>query len=459
MNRVVFQISALGDEHVPLVSLAEPNDPKAYHELFACPPVTRAAPEPDAKPETETDLGGRLFEALSKNKVLADHLAGARTSTESRFGVYAELLPQSRTDDFAWETLRFPDADGQQFLALSTKYAFARLVTACQPVVPVYRIAPPLRVAAVLSCLKVHAEHELAELRAAARTPDGQVRMSLLVVVSEKALAERLDKERKAGTAPEIADVKIVPSDPDALRLLVREFRPHVLHVFCHGVQGKLQIAHSGDWDREDPGPGLVLDQDGIGDLTRHSDGGFWLVVLNCCASAATDDDSTGLTSLARDLVSKGTSHAVIGMRTPIRAELAKSVTRSLYGSLLEELAARADRPGTTRPLDWAVVVAAARRRLYSLPALDVVAGAGQQREWTVPALYLRKHGFRLQVLGPGVAEDDSRVLRLELTALMSVLASLPPGAPEPFLDAVAGRIAEIAPHLGLRPTDLEGTP
>jgi hypothetical protein len=454
MNRVVFQISALGKSAVPLVSLAEPADPQAYHEQFTWPASPQVAPGADT--EAEADYGGRLFEALSVNTVLRDHLTGARTSADLRYGVCAELLPQSETDTLAWETLRFPDDDGQQFLALSTKYAFARVVAACQPRVPVYRLAPPLKAVAVLSCLGVSAEQELGELRAAARTADGDVRLSLLVVLSEAALADRLQQEVDAGTAPEIAGVRLVPAETHDLHEIVREFRPHVLHLFCHGsADGTVRLAHKPDWTAAAPGPGLALDKEQVADLTRNTDGGFWLVVLNCCAGAATEAGS-GLTSLARELVSKGSAHAVVGMRTPIRSELARSLTKSLYGSLLEDLDARAASTGETTPLDWAAVVAAARRRLYSMPALNVAAGAGQEREWTVPALYLRKDDFQLQVVEAEQITVDTRTLRLELTALLSVLASLPPGAQAAFHDAATARVAEIAPQLGLDPTDLE---
>ncbi|PFG43150.1 CHAT domain-containing protein [Isoptericola jiangsuensis] len=459
MNRVVFQISALGrnDEPVPLVGLAEPVDPQRYEEVFTCPALAQSAPAADA----EALYGKLLYEALSVNTVVRDHLTGARTSTERRFGVCAELLPQSRTDSLAWETLRFPDDDGQQYLALSTKYAFARVVTSGQPRVPVYQLTPPLRVVAVLSCGGVPADRELAELRAAAVDSAGTPRMSLLVVLGEAQLAERLQAEVDAGQAPEIAGVHLVPPDYHDLQGLVRGFRPHVLHLFCHGSSdGTVRLALRQDWLASEPGPGLVLDKEQVAELTRNTDGGFWMVVLNCCAGAASPDDD-GLTSLARELVSKGSTHAVIGMRTPIRSELARHLTRCLYGSLFDELGPRTAAPdGSTAALDWACVVATARNRLYTTPELNSTAAPGQEREWTVPALYLRKEDFLLQVVAPGQGADDARALRLELTALLSVRASLPPGgADKAFREALVARVHEIAATLGIDPADLEDSP
>ncbi|WP_418276909.1 CHAT domain-containing protein [Isoptericola jiangsuensis] len=458
MNRVVFQISALGRSAVPLVSLVEPTDPKTYHEEFTCPAVAMAAPASDA----EADYGGRLYDALSVNTVLRDHLIGARTSRDERFGVCAEILPQSKTDALAWETLRFPDEDGQQYLALSTKYAFARVVAAGQPRVPVYQLAPPVRVVAVLSCLGVAAEQEIAELRRAAMPPDAAhgPRMSILFVLGEADLAVGLEAERTAGTAPEIAGVHLVPTDFHVLRQLVRDFRPHVLHLFAHGSpDGTVRLALRTDWGAATPGPGLALDKEQVAELTRNTDGGFWLVVLNCCASAAVDEEA-GLTSLARELVSKGSAHAVVGMRAPIRSLLAQNVTKSLYGTLLDDLGARIDAPSpTATPVDWAVLVATARQRLATARELNDGPAPGPEREWTVPALYLRKDEFQLQIVDDGPEVADHRLERLELTALMSVRTSLPPDTGASFRAAVEARITEIAPGLGLAPDSLEEEP
>jgi len=499
MTRVVFQIVPANGDHglVAHVHLVEPVDDAAVDERFTWSAEVGAYA---ADPEVNAHLGAELYRSLVAHKELGSSFTVARRSTEERVPVYADVLPLSGAEAVPWEALRFPDEG--TFLALEPKYALARVVRTAEPRVPLYPFEPPLRVVAVLSCLGLTAAGELAELRRAAQAA-GPGRVSLLVVLGEEQLAERLQAEVDAGTAPEVAAVKLVPTDFHELRGIVQDFRPHVLHLFCHGsADGTVRLALRNDWGAANPSTGLVLDKEQLSQLTRANRGGFWLVVLNCCEGAATG--AAGLTSLARELVSKGRSHAVIGMREPIRGELARLLTGGLYGALVDELGARIDAADDQpRPLDWAALTVLARNRVVDGLARDTTPARVRDglREWTLPALYLRWDEFQLQVSTPadvaagavvdgadagagdddaaesaaeGAAEgaavddaegaavgaadgDDARASRLEVAALQFVLESLPPDQGAKFRGEAAARIRELAARLGVSSDVLGG--
>ena len=119
-------------------------------------------------------------------------------------------------------------------LGLDERFSLARTVISTAPATPEYQFAPPLRIAAVLSCLDISASGELDALRAAIRAGDTE-HVKLLVVASEEQLIRDLQAEMEAGDAPEVAQVEVIPPDVSALQRLISGFRPHVLHFFCHG--------------------------------------------------------------------------------------------------------------------------------------------------------------------------------------------------------------------------------
>ncbi|MFD7307152.1 CHAT domain-containing protein [Promicromonospora sp. NPDC059942] len=463
MSRVVFQLSAFGEEGAttPLVRLVEPVDDQALDRTFDCPadgPVSAQALDADVNARE----GDRLFQALAAHEQLGDQLAVALHSADRRFPVYAEILPRSGADSLPWEALRFP-GDGP-YLALEDKYALARVVRTTAPPVPLYQLEPPLRIMALLSCLGLGAAAELRELRAAAlEAGPGMAR--LLVVVSEEELATSLQAEVDAGTAPEIAGVHLVPPDHHDLVTLVGEFKPHVLHLFCHGSTEPVphvRLALKQDWASPTPGIGLALEKEQFAKFVWDTDGGPWLVVLNCCEGAASSGD--GATSLARDLVTKGVAPAAVGMREPIRSAVASTLTQGLYGALLGELTTRTKAGATlSAPLDWAALTVAARNRLVTElgAGLSPTQARNQGREWTLPALYLRWEEFQLQLTparDDGAARVDpeqARTWRLEVAALQSLLAALPPGQGAAFRAGATERIAELAALLGVTPEAL----
>ena len=127
---------------------------------------------------------------------------------------------------------------------------------------PFYRLTPPVRIAAVLSCLGISAAGELEALREAMRAA-GPDRAKLLVIASEEQLIIDLQAEIAAGTAPELARVELIPTELSVLQSTISGFGPHVLHFFCHGsLQGSphVALALKSDWQAANATSGLLAE-------------------------------------------------------------------------------------------------------------------------------------------------------------------------------------------------------
>lgn len=495
MNRVVFRLSGQRgpdmNQYVA-ISLEEPADLADAGWPFPCRPDE----EPFAHRAVPPTAGNLLFEGVTKHPQLTDHLKAARISDAERYPVYVDIGPTSGAEVYPWEALRFPDGP---YLSLDRKIALARMVRSSAPVVDFYTLEPPVRIAAVLSCLGVSAAEELAALREVA-AEFGPGRAELLVIASEEQLVEGLRSEIEAGTASPVTDARYVPPDAEGLGDLLSEFGPHVLHLFCHGSTEStphLQIALRNDWDHPTPGAGLTLEAQQFHLLKRRVSDKPWLVVLNCCEGAAPPPGVEGH-SLAFSLAFQGVAPVVIGMREPVTAPLASTVTRRLYTRLAHVLSACLDGPAMLAPMDWAAMLVPVRSALVQdlYPGRVFGEAADSTLEWTLPVLYVPPREFRLQTRGlagtetleredapanfggaaaeasagrsfadeeqpaPPLPTDGSaealRVARLELIALRTLRRDLPEGQAPALRAGIEARIAELSHTLGLEGMELE---
>jgi len=367
------------------------------------------------------------------------------------------------------------------------------MVEPAVPAAPFYTLTPPLRIAAILSCLGIPAGGELARLRESVRGA-GAGQVKLLVVASEEQLIVDLRKEMSKGVAPEIEAVEVMPADLSALQTLVSDFGPHLLHFYCHGSlesSAHIRLALKSDWTAANPTHGLVAEARDFHGFTRSTDDLPWLVVLNCCEGAGVDAKPNSQ-SLALSLALQGVAPAVVSMREPVVSDTANLLTKALYSKLIADIAARIDATGQApQPLDWPNLVVAARDTLARLGGVVLLSqGADSTKEWTLPVVYVRPEPFNLQVAAapqapaaetgdiggpqpgggyigayrveppgwfPGERPDSSggddtshRAARLEIEALQGLLAALPPNqAPELKAEAT-DRIAGLADELGV---------
>jgi hypothetical protein len=462
VSRIVFQLSnARESDGSPSVSIAlVPKDVDSEEVLFSCTAaedVFMATAKQEIGADAIKLAGARLFSAVTEHPAIGDQLKAALLNQEES-PVYVWFATKDGVELLPWEAMCSPKGE---FLGLDERWALGRMATAKAGSGMFHTLEPPVRIAAVLSCLTITAAGELAALRESlAVMAPGQV--ELLVVASEEEVVTTLQGEIAAGTATGIR-VEVIPSDLGELQTMVREFRPHILHFFCHGsVAGgpHIQLAVKSDWEAANPTGGLTAEAGQFKAFKRDGDE-LWLIVLNCCEGAA-PSPTADAQSLALGLIREGHAPVVVAMREPVVNQVAESLTLGLYGKLLTEIGERLKTPGSPpAPLDWARMMVAARDKLArNHKDMLLSQAAASTKEWTLPVVYVRPDEFHLQVAAPpagqfsaipGGTDDRNREARLEIEALQSLLRSLPPGqALELRADAVA-RMTELAAQLGIQ--------
>jgi hypothetical protein len=191
--------------------------------------------------------------------------------------------------------------------------------------------------------------------------------------------------------------------------------------------------------------------------FTAPTDDRPWLVVLNCCESAAADG-AEDVQSIALRLVVDGAVPAVVGMREPVRSNDANLFTRAFYGRLLGELKTRTTAATSDAdPIDWAQLVVQARTELARKhPGLIFSQAAASTKEWTMPVVYMRPTPFTLRLApagpppGPPGGVLTPRALRLQIEALRGMLAQLPPDDPSQALsDDIEQQLASLTQQPG----------
>lgn len=501
MNRLVIQLhGAVAPDGSPYMAIAleEPVVQNTIDRPFPCRADEAAFTALSAAvlaADSVKAAGGRLYEAITAHPDVGQYLQTALQAHE-RYPVFIEINTNEGAEALPWEALCSPAGD---YLGLDARWSLARMVQPGYPAPPpFYTLEPPLRVAAVLSCLGVPADGELKALRDAVQ---GNPHVKLLVIASEEQLVVGLQAEIDAGTAPEVEAVRLVPGDLGELKQMVSDFGPHVLHFFCHGsAEGTphLRLALKSDWESANPTSGLLAEVRDFDGFTRATDDLPWLVVLNCCEGAAAGV-AREAQSLALGLAATGFAPAVLGMREPIVSDTANLVTRALYRSLFAEVLGRAALPPgqPAPPVDWPQLVVAARDRLArTYDGLVLSQAAASTKEWTLPVVYVRPEPFDLLVVphdaqqpaeeppapppgppppppsgpphdalgpppmsvpvpagpaGPPVPDGDERAreARLEIETLRALLSALPPGQAAELREEAQHRIDVLSAQLG----------
>jgi CHAT domain len=418
--------------------------------------------------------GARLFDALMANPHIKPHLTTAlQAAVGTRHPIAIEIATKFGAEALPWETLCSTAGD---FLGLDERWSLARMVEPLTEAAPFYTLTPPIKIAAVLSCLDIPAASELDALRKAVRD-SGEGRTELLVVASEEQLIVDLQAELEAGNAPEVTRLEIMPDDLDGLHRLISQFGPHLLHFFCHGsLEGSphVLIAKKEDWDKQSRVSSITAEATEFAGFTRRAADPPWLVVLNCCEGAGAEFASDSQ-SLALSLAVNGVAAAVVGMREPVVDTTANKLTEALYTNLLTDIAALIDtRSEKPQPFDWPRHVAAARDSLARVPGKSRREAAASTREWTMPVLYIRPEEFKLQLewappASRGIddapsperenAKETARAARLEITALRALLADLPADQAGPLKADAAARIRELCEELGIEPPPADPQP
>lgn len=449
MKRLVFKLTgAVGPDtrQYVAISLEEPVDPTSQSRPFTCdceeqPFVALRAVDPNR--QSVKEAGRRLYEAVAEHPEVHDELKAAlKTVDPDRYPVFVNIGSPSGLEVLPWETLCSPTGE---FLGLDERWAVGRMVGG-PDTKPFWSFSPPLRVAVVLSCLGIPAVNEWRAVRDA--LIDAPLDLEVLAVVSEPALYEEIQT-----SAPNVR-VAYVPADVDALQTLLSSFGPHVMHLFCHGsTRGgpHIEVAAKSDWKTGSPDNSLILEARQIRQCTPPTAEIPWLVVLNCCESAAMADIED-LQSLARDLVAYG-APAVVGMREPVASDDASRFTDAFYKRLRRDLAVKLGAPpGTQHAIDWAQLVVQARARLAErYRPMTLSQAAATTKEWTLPVVYVRPQAFNVLVTAPPpptAPATEPKAQQLELELLDGLRAQLPPDSPPGLLDDIMQRMGQLQNEL-----------
>jgi hypothetical protein len=445
MSRLVFQLSKVliedpaGNGARIYISLEEPNlfAPQVPFGCTGAEADFGALQNAALAPEAVRQAGRRLFDAVAVHEQLSQQLTIAlQKQLPERCPVFVKIADPSGMESLPWEALCSPNGD---FLGLDDRWSVGRMIAGRTPAALPWPFTPPLRVAAVLSCLGVPAEPEWRALSEALEADDPPVH--LLVFVSEEQLYEELENLSNDESAP-FLEVALVPSDLSELQERVAKFKPHVLHFFCHGSTGggpHIELAVKADWALGAGQSSLTAEPDEIRAFTGPTDPP-WLVVLNCCEGAApavTDD----LHSLSLSLVYDGDVPAVVGMREPVASDDANWFTRVFYKKMVEDLA-RISAGNSEDSLDWTRFVVKARARLAEKykAGRTLSATAASTKEWTLPALYVGSQPFVVHRRPPPHPTD-----RLKVELLEGLLARLPPDTPPDLVNEIEQQLAGLA--------------
>ncbi|BCW72436.1 CHAT domain-containing protein [Arthrobacter sp. NicSoilB8] len=385
-------------------------------------------------------IGTKVYADLSLSH---PDVAAALQNAAAAVNGYCPLLVElpsvgGEPEKIPWETVCGPNGT---FLALDSRWSVARVVRASSPSKGDRVFHPPLRLVLLLSCFGIPAADEWN--RFAATLDASTVETKVLVFAGEPGLEQKIADEHRPNV-----EVRGLPGNAgfDELRQKIREFRPDILHFYCHGLSPDadtphLELATPTDWLAGRLFSPLLLEAEQIsmlGDAASPP----WLVVLNCCEAAATRGN---LQSLARDLVARGGYPAVVGMREPIVPEDAICFSGQFYKELLTALVGLP--PQTTAVIDWPRLLVEPRRQLIDVNRHNETfrSAANNLHQWTVPVLYVQSEVFKLIVPGPAPAAPLQNI-GWDLTVLRYLLANPGFEAPPSFLNELDEAIKILEP-------------
>jgi hypothetical protein len=294
----------------------------------------------------QAEIGQALFRTLFPDAIRDRYVAAL---DESESGVRLRLwLDAPELQALPWELLY--DAVDDEFLALSGRALVTRYLS-------VPRGAPPLAVTPPLRVL------------VAVASPQGHPGLDVEAEVT--AVQEALGPAQAEG----LAQVETLPhARVMALRVALRDLRPHVLHFAGHGAVGRDGGALLLEDEAGDP---ALLSARQLRILIQRSGADVRLAVLNACLTArgaaveaaALDAQRRALLGVGPALVRAGLG-AVVAMQLSLNDASARLFARDFY-----------DAVARLEPVDLAV----SRAR----EALALGAGT-DSRDWATPVLFLR---------------------------------------------------------------------
>ncbi len=292
-------------------------------------------------PNLVEEVGRALCELLKKQPAIGRDFA-TRLALDGPVAapIYLRVDPPD-VDEWPWEALSDKNAG---FLALERRWPIARVKRVKAPVIKSeYLFAPPLRILAVLGAAakdplaRISAKEEWDALYTAVKK--SSLNVDLHVYVCEEDLKTQIQDLKE----PWIT-VGFLEEDR-ALFDRIKDFKPQLLHFFCHGVADTppfLQIGTRLDWRTKENGS-INIEASQLRDRA-DPDQNVWLITLNCCEGAAQPAESANgsrsrsmASSLGTGRLSGGGGHAPArGQST--RELLLRPVVRGAAGRTADRL-------------------------------------------------------------------------------------------------------------------------
>jgi hypothetical protein len=349
-----------------------------------------------ALPDRLSDYGGTLLKSLmdSHPGVCAALQAALAVVPPDRRPLYFQLTAQ-QAESIYWEML-YQDPPVDDFLALDRRWPIGRIADSFRgrSSLPLL-YDPPLRLMLVLSALGVPAEPEWLRIRQVvndARQKGFPVRVQVLA--GESSLVESIEKEQKAGEL----ELLPLPTTRPAVERAIEDFKPHVLHFFCHGAaivgNPELHLATAQD-HLTGLKSSVVLTRIGMMNLLALPN--MWLLILNCCEGAK----GAGGASLTYSLVNGGVP-AAVGMLERVEPSAAHAFTEQFHTAMFDYLSRNLNglTSGQVVELEWIEAMYDARQAL-----IPKGGNASQDRGWALPVLYVANESFQVQY-SPAALDD-----------------------------------------------------
>lgn len=286
-------------------------------------------------------------------------------------------LSATDADTYRWEAIHAP-ASG--FAAIARNCRVARIKRVQLPPV---ELPETLRVMAIISAAARPGADEfdaLVQAIEAGRRGGGRIEATILV--GEEALLGR-------AAGADWLTVARLPAESTDFEAVIRNYAPHVLHVFCHGRVGgggpdALEFATVNDWAIEAPMGSALVGIDRLG--AALANGATWLVVLNCCDGGAA---RAGAQSMAAGLVSGRACAASAGMVAPIDTGEATLFTSAFYTELFANVLRALADPPPSGAIDFTPAIGAAHQRFHARCLGAMAAAPDSFGRWAMPILYL----------------------------------------------------------------------
>ncbi len=400
-------------------------------------------------PDAIVTYGERVAQALVRQEGIKKELNHLLERQDGKScSLYFKFGPAQEAERIRWETLC---GKNKTFYALKAQSPIARIAEVeGNPPYTALPFHPPLRVQAFISAFDVIGAQEWKHLYKSIQDARGpKLPIMCQVFVGEPTLHDQI-KAEAANDA--LLQVGYMPPDIIAMRDTVGVFKPHLLHLFCHGSAGSgevdspfLDLAVKEDWEAlelskitGEPLAGVsesvILKIDELIEWYETKEvPPTWLVTLNCCQGGTpvevngnADGGSDALYSMAYRLVAKAKLPGVAAMQESVSPLDAHVFCQRFYPAVFKLLSQALQHPDEhgNAVIDWAPALVDPRKVLK--------AKRQGGRQWTLPVLYAPMNRLMVNPKVPPPTPEVAETFT-KIRELADMLKRLPPTTPEGF--------------------------